>query len=65
MTIRKINIAKTLMSELLSNLRILDFYLKIKEIFYWINVIIVKKKTYVLFIANLNILLKTTIYSFF
>jgi len=33
MTIRKINIAKTLMSELLLNLRILDFYLKIKKNF--------------------------------
>jgi len=49
-----------LILKLLLNLKILSFYLKIKEIFFWINVIIVKKKIYVLFIINLNILLKIT-----
>ena len=47
-----------LMLKLLLSLKILNFYLKIKEIFFWINVIVIKKKAYALFVANLNILLK-------
>ena len=49
-----------LILKLLLNLRILSFYQKIKEIFFQINVTITKKRTYVLFIVNLNILLKIT-----
>ena len=60
MAIKKINIVKILILKSLLNLKILGFHLKIKEIFFQINIIIAKKKTYTLFIVNLNILLKIT-----
>ena len=47
-----------LILKLLLNLRILNFHLKIREISFWINVIVARKRAYILFIANLNILLE-------
>jgi len=49
-----------LISKLLLNLKILNFYLKIKKKNFETNVIVVKKRVYISLIINLNILLKTT-----
>jgi len=59
MAIRKINIVRTPMLELSSNLRTPGPHQKIKETFLWMNVTVVKKRAYASLVANLDTPLET------